>query len=387
MNPPKSILDQIIESRNIQEASLFNPSEIISELLKELSPKEREVVSRRFGLDGTPIQTLEEIGKNFQITRERIRQIQSAAVRKIRTLAQAKEKLDILQHTVTRLLHEYGGIIEGSQLYDELLSHLGNGSQHQQSTGFVLSQLLTDHVDRVRSSDHLYPGWKLRLLDVEFVHQVLEVFARIIEEQQRVFRLEELISSFKQHDFFKENRQRFLPVGAVAVDDEEEALDRILRSYLTISRRIEQNLLGEWGLAHWATVRPRRMGDKIYLILKQGGKPLHFTEITNQINQAKFDHKVAYPATIHNELILDERYVLVGRGIYALKEWGYQPGTVSDVVAQVLTDAQRPLTRDEVVSEVGKRRLVRKSTIYLALTNKDRFIKVGDRYQLKAGKA
>lgn len=387
MNPPKSIFDHIIQSRNIQEASLCNPSEIMVDLLKELNPKEREVVTRRFGLDGAPVETLEEIGKHFQITRERIRQIQSAAVGKIRTLAQAKQQLDMLQHTVTRLLQDYGGIIEAATLYEQLLSHTGNTVHHQQSTDFVLSQLLTDHVDHVRPSDHLHRGWKLRLLDLEFVHQALEAFSRIIDERGSTLQVEQLIAAFKGHGFFKENRQRLVPLGASVADDGDETIDRILQSYLTISRRIEQNILGEWGLAHWPTVRPRRMGDKIYLIFKQVQKPLHFTAITAQINQAKFDHKVAYPATIHNELILDDRYVLVGRGIYALKEWGFEPGTVADVVAQVIADAARPLTREEVVDEVGKRRLVRRSTIYLALTNKDRFVKVGGRYQSKNLKA
>lgn len=383
MSSPKSIFDQIIESRNVQEASLFDPSAIIAELLKELTPKEREVVSRRFGLSGNPVQTLEEIGKNFQITRERIRQIQSAAVKKIRAQALSKQQIDVLQHTVTRLLHEHGGVLESTVLYEQLLSHLGNGAPHQQATTFVLSQLLADHVERVRPSEHLYAGWKLRALDLKFLHQALEVFHAIIERGKRLLPLPHLVAEFRRHEFFRDARDRLLPLGAAVSNDEEEAIDKVLHSYLTISRRIEKNLLGEWGLADWPTVRPRRMGDKIYLILVQVAKPLHFTEITAKINEAKFDHKVAYPATIHNELILDERYVLVGRGIYALREWGYQPGTVGEVVAQVLGDAGRPMTRDEVVNEVSKRRLVRKSTIYLALMNKDKIMKVGDRYQLK----
>jgi len=383
MAESKSILDQIIQRKNMEEASLFNPSEIISELLRELNPKEREVISRRFGLGGEPVQTLEEIGKNFQITRERIRQIQSAAVRKIRALAETKQKLTSLEHTVTRLLNEQGGIVAAADFYEQLLSHLGSVSPHEQSTNFVLTQLLPDHVERVRLSDQLYSGWKLRMLDLEFVHSAIEVFRAIIGQQQRSLKIDELIAQFKAHEFYAQNRQQLMPLGTTVSGSEDEAIDRILGSYLTISRRIEQNLLGDWGLAEWPTIRPRRMGDKIYLILKQGGKPLHFTGITEEINKAKFDHKVAYPATIHNELILDDRYVLVGRGIYALKEWGYEPGTVADVIERVLAEAKEPWSRDEIVDEVGKRRFVRKSTIYLALTNKERFTKNGDGYQLK----
>lgn len=383
MSSPKSIFDQIIESKNIQDVSTFDPDAIISDLLKELTPKEREVISRRFGLGDNTMQTLEEIGKTFQITRERIRQIQSAAVRKIKALAEAKQQLNVLQHTVTRLLHENGGILENNALHEQLLSHLGNAPRHQQATSFVLSQLLTEHVERVRPSDHVHPGWKLRSVDLGFIEQALNVLSEIIAQEKQLFAVEELIRRFRAHKFFEENRERFLPLGATVVQSEDEAYDKVLRAYLTISRGIEQNILGDWGLTEWATIRPRRMGDKIYLVMLQIGKPLHFTEITSKINEADFDHKVAYPATIHNELILDERYVLVGRGIYALREWGYQPGTVSDVVVQVLGEAGRPMTRDEVVAEVAKRRLVRKSTIHLALMNRQHILKSGDRYQLK----
>jgi hypothetical protein len=117
------------------------------------------------------------------------------------------------------------------------------------------------------------------------------------------------------------------------------------------------------------------MSDKIYLVLKKVGKPLHFNDITRLINETKFDHRVAYPPTVHNELILNDRYVLVGRGIYALKEWGYKPGVVVDILTSILKKEQRPMTRDELVAEVLKQRMVKRNTIHLALTNRKKFIK------------
>ncbi len=383
MSPSKSILDKIIASKNLQDASRFEPDVIIAELLKEVTPKEREVVLRRFGLADNPVQTLEEIGKHFQITRERVRQIQGAVVRKLRLLAAAKQQLDVLERTVTRLLHEHGGLLEANFLYEQLLSHVGNAPRHQRATTFVLAQLLPELVERIRESDRLQMGWKLKPVDLDFVHAALEVFGAIIRQENRLFALEELLSRFRADVFFQEHRERLLPLGATLGQSEDAAYDKVLRAFLTISQRIASNLLGEWGLSEWPTVRPRRMGDKIFLCLRQVGKPLHFTAIAAAINAAKFDYKVAYPATIHNELILDDRYVLVGRGIYALRDWGYEPGTVQDVVLQVLKNAAGPLTRAEVVAEVLRRRLVRQSTIHLALTNSDRVEKVGGRYQLK----
>ena len=110
---------------------------------------------------------------------------------------------------------------------------------------------------------------------------------------------------------------------------------------------------------------------------------MHFTDIAKAINETGFDHKTAYPATVHNELILDSKYVLVGRGTYALSEWGYLPGVVADVIERVMRDAGEPLTKDEIVERVLKQRVVKSSTVALALMNRKRFTKLpGSRYRL-----
>jgi hypothetical protein len=120
------------------------------------------------------------------------------------------------------------------------------------------------------------------------------------------------------------------------------------------------------------------MNDKIYLVLKKNGKPMHFTEITKMINETKFDSRKAYPPTVHNELILNDQYVLVGRGIYALKEWGYKPGVVASVLIEILRAAGHPLGRDELVRLVLDQRMVKKNTVHLALTDKTKFKKLPD---------
>jgi hypothetical protein len=156
----------------------------------------------------------------------------------------------------------------------------------------------------------------------------------------------------------------------------DQEVERIIKTHLRSTKKIKKNLFEEWGLSSWGSVSPKRINDKIYLVLKQANQPLHFTEIAKRINEAKFDDKVAYPATTHNELILDPKYVLVGRGIYALKEWGYYPGTVSDVITEMLKKSGKPLSRKQITDEVLRQRQVKSSTIYLALMNKKRFKKL-----------
>jgi hypothetical protein len=68
--------------------------------------------------------------------------------------------------------------------------------------------------------------------------------------------------------------------------------------------------------------------------------------------------------------------VLIGRGIYALKEWGFKKGTVSDVIAEVLRKEGGPLHRDEIVRRVLKSRHVKETTILLNLQSKPQFKRV-----------
>ena len=131
-------------------------------------------------------------------------------------------------------------------------------------------------------------------------------------------------------------------------------------------------------------IKPKTINDKIYLILKNNGKPMHFAEIAEKINLVGFDNKKANAATVHNELILDEKYILVGRGIYSLKEWGYEKGTVAEVIEKVIRHAGQPLARGELINLVLKQRLVKKATINLALMNRARFELTPDgKYNIK----
>ena len=99
--------------------------------------------------------------------------------------------------------------------------------------------------------------------------------------------------------------------------------------------------------------------------------------LTEMINKAKFDSRTAYKETVHNELIKDPRFILIGRGIYALSEWGYKPGVVADVIVEILKQSNQPLTKEKIIDEVMKKRLVKRNTILVGLSNKKLFKKVG----------
>jgi hypothetical protein len=170
-----------------------------------------------------------------------------------------------------------------------------------------------------------------------------------------------------------------------ALFDENKDLinsNKILYSLLVAVREIEQNKFGFWGAYNSEEIAPKTINHKIYLVLKNEGKPLHFVDIAKRINEVSFDHKTANPATVHNELILDPKYVLIGRGIYGLKEWGYKEGVVADVIRDILKE-HGPLTKEQIIEKVLANRMVKKTTVNLALMDKNVFEKVGEKYQVK----
>ena len=80
-----------------QEAASFAMlREQLSEVLHTLTPREEHVLKLRYGLDDGRPRTLEEVGKEFNITRERIRQIEAKALRKLRHPSRSKRLKDFL---------------------------------------------------------------------------------------------------------------------------------------------------------------------------------------------------------------------------------------------------------------------------------------------------
>ncbi len=383
MSGQNSILDKIIESQEKQQAASFNPNELVSELLKSISSKEADILSRRFGLSGKQKETLEQIGKHYDITRERIRQIETATVKKLKDLKEAKKHIDLAEQHITHLLEYYGGVMEEKFLLNKVNENISD-STHTESAHFILTKLLNEKIESIKSDDQVLPGWKLPSVSLDTIREAINELVDIVNIENKLISGDLLIDSFRKRAFYQQHKDRIAVLKLGIEDTELEAeAEKIIDSYLRISKHLDQNILGEWGLTKWTSIKPKRMSDKVYLVLRKAGKPLHFTEITSLINQESFDRKIAYPATIHNELILDDRYVLVGRGIYALKEWGYKSGTVLDTIVDILGKAGQPITKEQIVDEVLKQRMVRKSTIFLALTNKSKITKTSDgRYAL-----
>jgi DNA-binding CsgD family transcriptional regulator len=352
-----------------------NFQNLIIKLLSNLSDREQEILKHRYHLtlDLERRATLKQIGDIYNITRERVRQLEKEALLKLAEIKKSEEfagEIRAVEMKLINYLEMKGGIVRQDHLISE---HIENNYEFDyiHPNAFLFSmEYLFEAIEKVENHDKFYPSWKIIHLQLDHVADFLHRIEAELGAKNSVVK----------HDEFLELAKKNLPAtleNQLMKYKENNQLDieRFIQSYLEAASRLEKNILSEWGLVHWQRIRPKKLGDKILLIFEKESKPLHFRDIAQRINEAKFDRKNICPATVHNELISNEKYVLIGRGIYALKDWGYSTGTVADIITHVLQETDRALSKEEIFDAVLKQRQVNKSTIYLTLINKEQFKK------------
>src|SRR3989344_1150663 len=288
-------------------------SQMYSKLTRGLSPKTKDIFDRRFGVKKSntikpgkgqvvTIETLESIGKSLGITSERVRQIEEAGFTYIR-----KNNKEALEATF-RDFEVYFAANGGFKKEETVLEDLG-GKNNKPYVLFLLT--IGNQFYRVCGKKDYHYFWSTISGAERAVKEKLAALEGDIENHGNLLTHQELSAQFA----VKHN------------------LDTpTLASYLDISKNIQKNKEGKIGLATWPEIRPRGVKDKAFLVFKKHQKPLHFRQITQLIDtlESNQSSKKTHPQTVHNELIKDQRFVLVGRGMYALSEWGYKPGTIKD---------------------------------------------------------
>ena len=331
----------------------FKPKAIVKRLLVSLPERSRVVLESRFGL-GTSTErvTLEAIGKRYGITRERVRQIENhalAALNKSPAFAQAEGAFEELE----RIIDSLGGIV----CEDDLLNFMTKDKSMQNHIYFLL--VLGDPFKYRKEDDETNRCW---YVDQELAQKVEGALKNLYSGLND----EDLIPEGEMIDRFLKELQNI---------NDKHRNQEVLKRWLAISKNIGKNPLGEWGQAESQNVKTKGVRDFAYLAVKKHGSPLHFREVANLIEKM-FDRK-AHVATTHNELIKDSRFVLVGRGMYALKEWGYTEGVVRDVVREALRK-YGPMTKDQIIEKVLKERHVKPGTIVVNLQNQKYFKRAKD---------
>jgi hypothetical protein len=331
------------------------PEEAAKKIISILPNKRmKDVLEKRFGLRG-PKKTLEAIGKEYGITRERVRQIEEDALQYLSRDENYKNILPLLNEVEERL-RNIGEVAEEKGFITSLVD---------EKSYSYLSFLLTlgKSFYHVGESDYHWPRWYLSEGKLSLSEKFLTEVASILEEKK---------IPVSENELYKIAESASLAVF------KENIANPALRSYLATSKLIRKNPFGEYGLAHWPVINPKGVRDKAYVVLAKHGSPLHFREVAEAIDKTGWSSRKAHPQTVHNELIKDKRFILVGRGLYGLAEWGYEPGTVRDVIVSVLKEAGKAIPKEEIVARVLKKRFVKENTILLNLQSKNIFKKTGE---------
>lgn len=336
---------------------------LVENLLLLLSEKEKIVITKRFALTGVLKATLEEIGQEFSVTRERVRQIEKNALVKMRRNV-FNTALKSLHEYVGGIVRKHGGIMRSENLISELSLILPQGVDVDVNN-LNLSLALHDNLECVGNTINFYPYVRDKSIPEFSLKHVSDQLINHLHKFGDVKKIDKIRDDLESH--LKENDFDALKVKSLIEIDKR----------LTI---LDDDLVG---LLEWRHIHPRTLRDKILFVLRGEKAPIHFSSIAERIGQADFDVRKVNVQAVHNELIRHDQFVLIGRGIYALAEWGYEKGTVAEVIEKILKD-HKELEQDKIVDLVLKQRDVKKITIVLALKNDRKFARIGRRvYKLK----
>ncbi len=321
----------------------------------------REIMKKRFGLAQKDPQTLEKIGRDYNITRERVRQIIADVLKKI-TAKNNDINFKKAEDKIAFTIGENDGIIEEQKLIAKL-----GAKEGLEANAIIFFGMASGKIKITNEAGIIKKSWFLTREAIEKVKEVSWAIGQVFEKNKNLLTDDELcekIFSARPDLKSKYSKKEFLNFAGVIAC-------------------IKKNAFEKWGLKSWEEVTPKGTRERVHLILKEKKKPLHFSEIAELIDKYGLGKRQAHPQTVHNELIKDERFVLVGRGIYALSEWGYEKGTIKEVLENILKDSRKPLKREEILAKVLRKRKVKKATVMINLNNPKFFIKEQNAYALK----
>ncbi len=337
--------------------------DILNKLVNKLPERQKEVVASRFGILGKKYHTLAKLGSKHGITRERVRQIESASLKKLKKDAkEIKEVVDAYENLVSHV-KSVGGTRKVKEIVKDAKAVLKDEGLREEYVNLLFR--IFDVPVLFKESNDFYSFWYTSKEDMEknkkFVKDLVKEFTKnkkkVVEDQEHDKILKTIANKHS------------IPHG-------------VALNFIRNSKKFSVSVFGDFGLSHWPEILPKTIKNKVYIVLKKEKNPMHFVDIAKKIKKANFDEKNVHPQTIHNELIKDNRFVLVGRGLYSLKEFGIEPGTTKEIMQKILKK-NGPLHSDKIMELVSQQRLVKKNTISINLHNKKHFKKLEDgRYHI-----
>lgn len=338
-------------------------AEGFNSILDTLTEKEKSVIMRRIGFNGNK-ETLQEIGNAYGITRERVRQIEDVGIRKIGRIIRTSN-LIIIQNSGEKILKMHGGVMVRDRLINAIVADIGLDATINEN---IIDVLLQADYQIQKSKPQLGTNAYFHFPEVskKNIETIHKEAVKILKKRG------DIMETTSLYDAIRTNL--FAQFGKI----EPVMIDSVMDIFLDIVKGENRFI----GLEKWKILNPATLKDKAVYVLKKTREPMHFIDIANSITE--HFGEVVKISTIHNELIRNEDFILIGRGIYVLKEWGYKEGTVLDVILDIFSKCDGPLSTEEITERVLKIRQVKTTTIYMNLQNKDAIERVGrNLYQAK----
>lgn len=347
----------------IDHAQKFNIRKLVADILVSVPAKNREVLKRRFGIDCDNAETLESIGKSYKITRERVRQIQEYGLKKLISKASDDSLFGDVFDEIESFVKSKGNVVKESEMFAVL-------AKPQDAAHLSLLLRLMPDLIAAKETDDIYARFSLNKSALKEIDDLVFKIHAALNRKNTPVSFSELLelarSEIKMHS--------------------DKTNSDFTENVLALSKRITKGPFESYGLNNWASIIPKGVRDKAHLVFEREKKPLHFKEISSRIDEyfgsqaqgSRATVRTTHPQTVHNELIKDPRFVLIGRGLYALSEWGYEPGTVKDVLVQIFKESGNPITKEEILNLISERRFVKANTVFLNLQNKHYFRRLED---------
>ncbi len=346
-----------------------SPYQLALKIIAILPSRTQDIVKKRFGLDNNDPKTLEAVGRDYKVTRERIRQIIEVALKTVKKQPVLK-MADVFIKQAGQILRQSRGVDENERFLVKIDKQFKESKGNLSVIRFLLA--LNPNFSFEEENDLYNSFWHFSRISKNKIYKNIKDIEGFFKKKQSTCLIDEILASVKNN-------------VSSSINKEE------LKACLEISKKVGMNPFGEYGLFDWMEIDPSGARDRAYLIMKHSKKPLHFSDITKRLNEC---NAITIPAsvashswqkkvcvqTVHNELIRDSRFVLIGRGIYALGEWGYKPGKIINVIKDILKEAGKSLKQETIIKEVKKRRMAKDNTIILNLHNKRYFKKLPNKY-------
>ncbi|MBU0897834.1 hypothetical protein KJ806_01745, partial [Patescibacteria group bacterium] len=237
----KSILDQIITNNQAEEVSRLDVVKLLNNLFNNLNSRERDVLTKRFGLLGDCKETLEKIGQIYKLTRERIRQIETSSIKKIKQLNDLESSMSGLKKAINQLLEAHGGLMEKEYMLNNLVDVSIDACQakdkdvniHRSHFNFLISKFLSDEFEEIKKSKHFKNLFKLKYQSLEYLEVLVEELLEKINELKNTMTTDELVKLAKELVAYKNNEEKFKISDDLSSEKDNLAkADMIIRSIL-----------------------------------------------------------------------------------------------------------------------------------------------------------